>query len=121
MPELVAIIGATEKKNRYAYKAMTALLENGHEVRLVNPYKKFVEDRQCFSMVTDIKEKIDTVTLYVNPKRFRDHIEEVIKVKPGRVIMNPGTEDDDMEKRLEDAGITVDRACTLVLLSMGKF
>ena len=121
MPELVAIIGATEKKNRYAHKAMTALLENGHEVRLVNPYKQSVDGQKCFSTITDIKEKINTVTLYVNPKRFRDHIDEVIQVKPERVIMNPGTEDTDMEKTLEEAGIEVDRACTLVLLSTGQF
>jgi predicted CoA-binding protein len=57
----------------------------------------------------------------VNPTRFRDHIEEVIQVKPERVIMNPGTEDTDMENILEDAGIKVCRACTLVLLSSGQF
>ncbi len=45
----------------------------------------------------------------------------VIKVKPGRVIMNPGTEDAGMEKMLGDAGIKVFRACTLVLLSSGRF
>jgi len=121
MPELVTIIGASEKKNRYAYKAMTALQEQGHDVRLVNPYKKSIDGQQCFSAVTDIKEKIDTVTLYVNPKKFRDHIEEVIKAKPERVIMNPGTEDADMEKTLKEAGIKVDHACTLVLLSTGLF
>jgi len=35
--------------------------------------------------------------------------------------MNPGTEDDVMQKRLEAAGIKVYRACTLVLLSSGQF
>jgi len=121
MPELVTIIGASEKENRYAHKAMTELLEHGHDVRLVNPFKETIDGRKCFSSVTDIREKINTITLYVNPQRFRDHIEEVIQVKPERVIMNPGTEDADMEKRLEGAGIRVDRACTLVLLSKGMF
>ena len=121
MPELVTIIGASEKKNRYAHKAMTALREHGHEVRLVNPYKELIDGHKCFSTVTDIKEKINTVTLYVNPQRFKDHIEEVILAKPVRVIMNPGTEDPDMKKALEEAGIKVDHACTLVLLSTGKF
>ncbi len=121
MPELVTIIGASEKENRYAHKAMMALLKHGHDVRLVNPYKKTIDGHKCFNTVTDIKEKINTVTLYVNPQRFKDHIEEVIQVKPERVIMNPGTEDPDMEKTLEEAGIKVDRACTLVLLSTGQF
>jgi predicted CoA-binding protein len=121
MPETVAIIGASEKKDRFAHMAMTALLDHGHEVRLVNPFKETIDGQKCFKAVTDINEKINTVTLYVNPHRFRDHIEEVIKVKPERVIMNPGTTDADMQKKLEDAGINVLRACTLVLLSSGRF
>ncbi len=121
MPELVTIIGASEKKNRYAHKAMMALLEHRHDVRLVNPYKKSIDGHKCFSSITDIKEKINTVTLYVNPQRFKNHIEEVIQVKPERVIMNPGTEDPDMQKTLEKAGIKVECACTLVLLSTGQF
>jgi predicted CoA-binding protein len=121
MPETVAIIGASEKKDRFAHLAMIALSEHGHMVRLVNPFKETIDGQHCFNTVTDIKEKINTVTLYVNPHRFRDHIEEVIKVKPERVIMNPGTEDAAMQKRLEDAGIKVFRACTLVLLSSGRF
>jgi uncharacterized protein len=121
MPEIVAIIGASEKKDRYAHMAMLSLQKHGHDVKLVNPFKQTIDGYQCFKTVNDIKEKINTVTLYVNPSRFRDHIEDVIQVKPTRVIMNPGTEDAEMEKRLEDAGINVLRACTLVLLSSGRF
>ena len=121
MPETVAIIGASEKKDRFAHMAMESLVEHGHDVRLVNPFKESIDGEKCFKTVTDIKEKINTITLYVNPKRFRGHVEEVIKVKPGRVIMNPGTEDDEMEQRLKDAGISVLRACTLVLLSQGRY
>lgn len=121
MPEIVTIIGASEKKHRFAHRAMTALIEHGHDVRLVNPFKESIDGHKCFKAVSDIEEKINTVTLYVNPTRFRDHIEEVIQAKPGRVIMNPGTEDDEMEKILVDAGITVCRDCTLVLLSSGRF
>jgi len=121
MPEIVAIIGASEKKARFSHMAMLALMEHGHDVRLVNPFKETIDGLQCFKSVTDIKEKINTVTLYVNPSRFRDHIDDVIRVKPERVIMNPGTEDAEMEKRIEDAGIKALRACTLVLLSTGRF
>ena len=121
MPEIVAIIGASEKKDRFSHKAMTALIEHGYDIRLVNPFKATIDGHKCFNAVTEIREKINTVTLYVNPRRFRDHVEDVLQVKPGRVIMNPGTEDTDMEKILEDAGIEVFRACTLVLLSSGRF
>jgi hypothetical protein len=121
MTEIVALIGASEKPDRYANKAMHALQKHGHEVVLVNPFKKEVEGQECLRSVADYAGTVDTVTLYVNPKRFQDHINDVIKVHPKRVIMNPGTEDDEHQQVLEDAGITVLRACTLVLLSTNQF
>lgn len=121
MREVVAIIGASEKKNRFAYRAMTSLQEHGYDVKLVNPFKENIEGNMCFKAVSDIKNKINTVTLYVNPQRFRDHIDEVIQARPERVIMNPGTEDAEMETAMKDAGINVVRDCTLVLLSSGRF
>ncbi len=117
----VAIIGATNKPDRYANKAMHALQKHGHEVVLINPFKKEVEGKGCLASVADYTGEVDTVTLYVNPKRFQDHIDGVLKIQPKRVIMNPGTEDDAHQQRLEAAGITVLQACTLVLLSTHQF
>ncbi len=119
MSEVVAIIGASEKKNLFAYKAMLALREHGHNVKLVNPFKESIEGNKCFKAVSDIKEEINT--LYVNAKRFREHIDEVVQAKPERVIMNQGAEDVEMQAILEEAGIKVCCACTLVLLSTGRF
>jgi hypothetical protein len=121
MTETVAIIGATDKADRYANKAMHALQKHGHEVVLVNPFKKEIEGQECLESVTAYDGKVDTVTLYVNPKRFQDHIDAVLKIQPKRVIMNPGTEDDAHQQTLEDARIEVLRACTLVLLSTNQF
>ena len=125
MSQLVVIIGASDKPHRYANMAMHSLIEHGHDVYLVNPFKSDIENIPCYSSVADIAgaiaDEIDTVTLYVNPNRFQDHIDEVIKARPKRIIMNPGTEDAALEKRLSEAGINVLRACTLVMLNTGQF
>jgi len=121
MMETVAIIGATEKPERYANKAMHALVEHGHQVVPVNPLKKEIEGRECLASVAEYEGKIDTVTLYVSSKRFQEHIDDVIKVQPARVVMNPGTEDEAHQRSLEAAGIKVVRACTLVLLATNQF
>lgn len=121
MTKTVAIIGASDKPERYANMAMHVLKEHGHEVVLVNPFKSRIEGQQCLKSVDDYDGEIDTVTLYVNPARFHDHIESVIKASPRRVIMNPGTEDAQHEKALTDSAIKVEKACTLVLLSQHQF
>jgi predicted CoA-binding protein len=117
----VAIIGASDKPERYANMAMHDLQEHGYEVVLVNPFHSKIEGQKCFRSLDEYDGEIDTVTLYVNPARFHDHIKDVVKASPRRVIMNPGTEDKQHEKVLADSGIEVLRACTLVLLSQGRF
>jgi predicted CoA-binding protein len=117
----VAIIGASDKPERYAYKAMNALREHGYDVVLVNPFRSHIEGQKCLTSVDEYEGDIDTVTLYVNPARFHDHIEDVIKASPRRVIMNPGTEDRQHEQVLSDSGIDVQKACTLILLSQNQF
>ena len=117
----VAIIGASDKPERYANMAMHDLQEHGYDVVLVNPFRSRIEGQKCFRSVDEYDGEIDTVTLYVNPARFHDHIEDVIKASPRRVIMNPGTEDDQHEKVLADSGIEVQKACTLILLSNDQF
>jgi uncharacterized protein len=117
----VAIIGASDKPDRFANKAMHALKEHGYDVVLVNPFKSEIEGHKCFKSIDEYDRKIDTVTLYVNPSRFHDHIEGVIKASPRRVIMNPGTEDDQHERVLVNSGIKVQKACTLILLSQNQF
>lgn len=121
MMTAVAVIGASDKPERYANMAMHVLREHGYEVVLVNPFKSEIEGQKCYSSVADYDGDIDTVTLYVNPARFHDHIQAVIKAAPRRVIMNPGTEDAQHERLMADSGIKVERACTLVLLSQHQF
>jgi len=117
----VAIIGASDKPQRYSNMTMRDLKAHGYDIVLVNPFKTEIEGHKCYRSVDEYEGEIDTVTLYVNPARFHDHIEDVIKAGPRRVIMNPGTEDEQHERLLTDSGIDVQRACTLVLLSQNQF
>jgi hypothetical protein len=45
----------------------------------------------------------------------------MINLGPDRVIMNPGTESDELEEELNGKGIAVLRACTLVMLRTDQF
>ena len=118
---IVAILGASPKEGRYARKAQEMLIEYGHEVVPVNTRYEEVLGLHCFNRCSDCQDEIDTVTFYVSP-RFQDElIDDVLRKRPRRAIFNPGTENPKAERRLEDAGILVERACTLVLLNTGQF
>lgn len=117
----VAILGASDNPERYAFKAQQRLAEHGYTVVPVAPHGKTVLGVPSLKSLSDIAAPVDTVTLYVGPKNLAPQVDQLVALKPRRVIFNPGTEDVDIEKRLQAAGIHTVEACTLVLLSIGQF
>lgn len=119
--ERVVVFGASNKADRYSYKALNLLQEFGHEVVPVHPKLKDIEGIEVVNSLKDVTGKVDTVTLYVNPKVGEASIQDIINLKPNRVIMNPGTESDILQKELESKGIKVVIGCTLVMLKTSQY
>jgi predicted CoA-binding protein len=119
--ETVAVLGASPKPDRYAYKAMKMLREHGHRAVPVNPAFEEVLGEICYRSIGDTPEPVQTVTMYLGKQRSDPLIDEIVAAKPRRIIMNPGAENDDLARKAEAAGIEVDYACTLVLLQTGGF
>ena len=119
--ETVVILGASNKPDRYAYKALMMLREYGHTVIPVNPVLETIESVPVVKSVSEISVSVSTLTMYMRPERYMPLLPEIIKLKPERVIFNPGTESDDVRVSLADAGIKGVYACTLVLLRTGQF
>jgi predicted CoA-binding protein len=119
--ELVAILGASNKAERYSNKAQKALVDAGHEVIPVNPVFKEIDGVKVTAHLKDIHKKIDTLTLYVGPERLVPMIPDIIALNPSRIISNPGTECAEMKEAAEKAGIKYLEACTLVMLSTGQY
>lgn len=117
----VAIVGASDNPERYSCKAFTRLQENGYAVIPVHPVLSKIEKVDVVSSLEKITKPVYAVTLYVRPHTGEQYIEQLIALHPQKIIMNPGTESDTIENRCTEAGITVQRACTLVLLSSGQF
>lgn len=117
----VAILGASNNPERYAYKAFHMLTEYGHPTVLVNPAEIEVDGQKAVKNLTAIQEPIDTVTMYVGPKISSGLVNDFLKLKPRRVIFNPGSENPELAAALEKAGVHVVEACTLVLLRAKQF
>lgn len=121
MAKIVAVLGATDHTGKFASRAIKLLKSKGHTVLPVNPLYDNVDGLKCSKSLIDCHENIDTVTVYVNPQRAASYTDDIISVNPKRVILNPGTENTEMAKRLKDAGITVIEGCTLVMLNRNEF
>ncbi|HRU01709.1 MAG TPA: CoA-binding protein, partial [Victivallales bacterium] len=96
----VVILGASLKQERYSYKAMKALEIEGHKVFPVNPSINEIENIKVFHSISEIKEPIHTITIYLSPERSSKLTDEILALKPKRVIFNPGAENEELSKKL---------------------
>ena len=119
--ETVAVLGASPKPDRYSNKAVKLLIEKGHNVIPIHPIIKEIEGLNTIPNLKSVDTKVDTITMYMNPKISIQLINDIIDVNPGRVIFNPGTESEEIEKILHTHNISFEKACTLVLLRTNQF
>ena len=114
------VLGASRNPHKYSYQALVRLKSKGQIVKAIGSLECEVES---VKIVADKKKfkKIDTITLYLNPKNQIDYYDYIIELKPRRVIFNPGTENRDLEKLLIAHNIYFEKSCTLVLLATGQY
>lgn len=115
------VVGASENPERYAYKAINALLADNRLVRAFGQRKGEVSG---IPIEVDKRkmEDVDTVTLYVGPKNQLDLYGFILNdIRPRRIIFNPGTENPHFYELAEKEGIICEEACTLVLLATQQY
>lgn len=114
------VIGASEKPERYANQAVRLLLEKGHEVAAVGRREGTIEGVPIWTGHPMV-EAVETISLYVGSRNQAGLVDYMLNLNPRRVIFNPGTENEGLEKQLQDAGVETMEACTLVMLRTGQW
>ena len=122
MAKKTVIIGATPDRSRYAYLAAQMLTEYDHEIVPLSIKKGEVFGKEIFDLRKKPSiENVDTVTLYIGPQNQPEWYDYIIGLKPRRIIFNPGTENDQLEKMAEEKGIETIEGCTLVMLRSRQY
>lgn len=114
------ILGASPKPDRYAFKATMRLVTYGHEVVPLGFREGKIGDQHIIIGKPTL-ENIHTITLYLNPKRQEEWYDYILNLNPQRIIFNPGTENPYLIQKAREAGIEVEIACTLVMLSTSQY
>lgn len=114
------VIGASENPERYSNRAIQSLRKHGHSVVALAKREGNVIDVPIQTNFPPQKG-IHTVTMYVGPQRQPEYYQQILELKPQRVIFNPGTENPELAEKLEKDGIEALEACTLVMLSTNQY
>lgn len=114
------VLGASENPARYSNMAIKNLKRHGHEVVAIGNRKGKVDGVEITTEKQPL-EGIHTVTLYLNPTNQKPYYDFICSLKPKRIIFNPGTENEELERKLAMVGTNTMEACTLVLLNTGQY
>lgn len=114
------VFGASLKPNRYSNMALLRLEQYGHEVKAYGIKEGLVNDIEIENELISYDD-IDTVTMYLNPKVQEAYYDHILSLRPKRVIFNPGTENPEFYKILDENNINYEVACTLVLLGTNQY
>ena len=114
------VLGAVAFPSRYAFKAVHALVEKGHEVFPMGIRDGAIAGIEIIMDRPRIKD-IDTITLYINRWKQEEWYEYILNSNPKRVIFNPGAENQELVTLLKEKNIQTVEECTLVMLSVGRY
>jgi hypothetical protein len=118
----IVVFGISESVDRYSYKAYRRLLESGYTNLFgVNPSDPKLPGITTVKNIGQVSGPIDTITMYVHATIIDEIYPEIVRAKPRRIILNPGTEHEGLKQAGRAAGIDVTEACTLVLLGGQRF
>ena len=116
-----AVLGASPNEERYSFKAVQMLKESGFKPIPVHPKGHTVDGITGKKSLSEITEQVDTVTMYVGSSISDNEYDNIVNLKPRRVIFNPGAENSNLAKRLNEAGIETVERCTLVMLRLEEY
>ena len=117
----VLVLGASTNPTRYSYKAVLWLRDAGYKVVAVG---KATGKIGTVEIVKDVPSHIDdlyAVSVYLNPENQTEYVNQVLQLKPKRVIFNPLAENRPFSELLTKSAIESIEACTLVMLKTGEF
>ncbi|RYY36883.1 MAG: CoA-binding protein [Sphingobacteriaceae bacterium] len=114
------VLGASTEPTRYAYLAANSLVTHGHPIVNVG-LKTGMVAGVAIERPEKIHPDIDTITLYISPENQPALYNYILATQPKRIIFNPGSENQTLQQLAVAQGISIDYACTLVLLATGQF
>lgn len=99
-----AVVGVTEKTERFGYKIWKILAKHGYNVYGVNPRYDEIDGEKIYKSLSQIDGKIDVVDMVVSPKLSLNVLDEAKELKIDYIFFQPGSYDDEVVKKAEDLG-----------------
>ncbi len=110
----IAIIGASNDRNKFGNKAVRAFGQQGYEVFPVNPREETVEGLRAFKSITEVPVRPQMISVYLPPAVLLKVLSDIAAKGCDELWLNPGTESGEVLAAAERLGLNVIQACSIV-------
>jgi hypothetical protein len=121
MPKVVAVIGASNNRNKFGNRALRAFRQQGYTVVPINRHEADVEGLKSYASVLDVPGAIDMASFYLPPEIGLQVIDEVARKGIPEVWLNPGAESDALIARARTLHIQPIVACSIVAIGENPY
>ncbi|MGO1580721.1 MAG: CoA-binding protein [Peptoniphilaceae bacterium] len=111
-----AIIGITDKEDKYGYKIPVLMKEHDYKVVGINPKMEELEGIKIYSNLKDIPGEIDVINMIVNPKIARIYLKEAKELGIENVFFQPGSYNSETIELAEELGFNIVLDCVYATL-----
>ncbi|ADQ13803.1 CoA-binding protein [Halanaerobium hydrogeniformans] len=111
-----AVVGATDKKNKFGYKIYKKLKNHNYNVYPVNPNLETIDGDQCYPDLASVPVEIDVVDMVVNPRIGIKVMENIKTEGINYVWLQPGTRSSQIRDFAKNNKITIVESCVLINL-----
>jgi uncharacterized protein len=121
VPKVIAVIGASNNRQKFGNRAVRAYHEQGYTVIPINPHETTVEGLKTYASVLDVPGPVDMASFYVPPEIGEQVIEEVAKKGITEIWLNPGAESDALLSRARALNLQPIVACSIVAIGQNPY
>jgi predicted CoA-binding protein len=121
MAKTVAVVGASNDRQKFGNKALRAFQSEGYRVIPINPHQATVEGLTAYASVLDVPERIDMATVYVPPDIGQGLLAEFEQKQIPEVWINPGAESGELLAEAHRRKLNVIAACSIVAIGKDPY
>ena len=110
----VAIIGASNDRNKFGNKAVRGFLQQGFTVYPVNPKETEIEGLPAFKNIGDVPGRPMMVSVYLPPPVLLKVLPDIAQRGCDELWLNPGSESPAVIAEAERLGLNVIQACSII-------
>lgn len=117
----MAVVGATQKKEKYGYKVYKALKDHQYEVYPVNPFYDEIDGEKCYKNLSSLPKIPEVLDIIISPDKSGHFIKEASTLGCEFIWFQPGAESDYLINLLQDLGLKViSNVCAMFETNRGQ-